>query len=158
MCGGAFLFELLLHPVQFSARGGDPALNLLLLCGVHLRQSFPELPAGAAQNGGGHLQIALQFRFSAGRGATLRFEKQLRRGEDALAHHGCAVAPGGIELTGLARVPVVLREDCGQPLAALQAEAGRRYQILHRHLGRDPASAHLLLDRLRQQFHQGQSP
>jgi hypothetical protein len=145
------------HPVQFPACGGDTALHVLLPGGVHLRQSFPQLPAGASQNSGGHFQIALQLRFCGGGRATPRFEKQFRRGEDSLAHHGRAIAPGGIELAGLARVAVVLREDGGQPLAILQADAGCRYQELHRHLRRDPAFAHLLLNGLGQQFHQGQA-
>lgn len=129
-----------------------------MACGIRGRRSFSQLPAGAAQNVGGHLQIALQLRLCAGHGATLRFEKQFRRGEDALSRRGRAVAPGGIELAGLARVALVLREDGGQALAVLEADAGRRDQVFHGGLRRNPAVAHLLLNGLGQQLHQGQPP
>ena len=86
MCDGTFLSDLFGHAIQFPACGGDAAVNVLLLGGVHVRKRFPQLPAGAAQNGGGHLQIALQLRPSARHGPALRFEKQFRRGENALAH------------------------------------------------------------------------
>jgi hypothetical protein len=52
----------------------------------------------------------------------------------------------------------MLGEDGGHPLAILQALARRRHQKLHRHLGRDFALAHLLLDRFRQSLHQRQPP
>lgn len=44
------------------------------------------------------------------------------------------------------------------PLAVVQADTRHRHQILHRHVRRDPALAHLLLDALRQQLHQRQPP
>ena len=44
------------------------------------------------------------------------------------------------------------------PLAILQLDAGHRHQKLHRHVRGDFALSHLLLDRLRQQFHQRQPP
>jgi hypothetical protein len=55
-----FLFDSFRHPVELPARAFDPALHLLLLFAAHLRQSFREPPAGAAQDGRGHLQIALE--------------------------------------------------------------------------------------------------
>ena len=49
------------HPVEFPAGAFDLALRLLLLCGVHLRQSFGEPAAGTPQDGKRHFQIALDL-------------------------------------------------------------------------------------------------
>ena len=78
------------HTVQFPVRTFDLALRLLLLCGVHLRQSFGEPAAGTPQNGKRHLQIALDL---FGRGGlhdlrlALRFQKQFRFAENALTNY-----------------------------------------------------------------------
>jgi hypothetical protein len=52
----------------------------------------------------------------------------------------------------------MLGEDRRHPLAILQALARHRYQKLHRHLRRDLALAHLLLDGFRQNLRQRQPP
>jgi len=52
-------------------------------------------------------------------------------------------------LAGFTRIAVMLSEDRRHPLAILQALAGHRHQKLQRHLCRDFALAHLLLDRFR---------
>jgi hypothetical protein len=88
----------------------------------------------------------------------LRFEKQLRRFQDAFADRGRPLAPGGIQLAGCARLAVMLGEDRRHPLAILQALARYRHQKLQRHLRQDLALAHLLLDGFRQNLHQRQSP
>jgi hypothetical protein len=67
-------------------------------------------------------------------------------------------APGRVQLAGFARVAVMFGKDSSHPLAVLQALPGGRHQKLHRHLGRDLALAHLLLDGLRQKLHQRQPP
>jgi hypothetical protein len=96
-----FLSDSFRHPVQFPARTFDLSLRLLLLCGVHLPQSFGEPAAGATQNGKRHLQIALNL---FGRGGlrrlwlALRFQKQFRFGENALTNDPRAFAPGGVKL------------------------------------------------------------
>lgn len=114
----------------------------------------------AVDDGGGHLQIAQQF--GAGRGVRgrlpLHFEKQLRLLENACAHHRRAIAPGRIELRGLPRIAMVPHKDGRQALAGLQADPRHRHQKLHGHVRREAALAYLLLDRLRQQFHQRQAP
>jgi len=139
----------------------DLALGIVLLRRAHLRQCFRQPAAGTPQNGGGHFQIALErgrlgcFRR---RRSPLRFEKQLRRSEQALAHRPRTVPPGGIELPGFPRLAVMLREGRGHPFAVIQTDAGHRHQILHRNLCRHFALAHELLNRLRQQFHQRQAP
>ena len=84
-----FLSDSLLQPVQFAPRAFQLALRLFLLLAVHLRQGFGEPPAGAFEEGHRHLQIALE----CGRGRPgggrlpLRFQKQFRFSEDALANH-----------------------------------------------------------------------
>jgi len=79
----------------------------------------------------------------------LRFEEQLGIFQNAFANRTRALAPGGIQLTGLACIAVMLGEDGGHPLAVIQALARHRHQKLQGHLRRDPAFTHLLLDRFR---------
>jgi len=117
---------------------------------IHLRQSIGEPPAGAMQNGHRHLQIAVECGRPDSRRLPLRFQKQLRLGEDALADHARAVPPGGIELSGLPRVTAVLNECSGHPRAVIPADSRDGHEILHRHLRRDRSCAHLLLDGFRQ--------
>jgi hypothetical protein len=112
------------------------------------------------QDGHRHFQCALQGcrGRSGGRRLPLRFQKQFRLGQDALADHARAVPPGGIELPGLPRVTTVLDQGGGHLRALLQADARHRDEILHGQLRGDLAFAHLLLDGFRQQLHQRQAP
>jgi len=67
----------------------DLALGIVLLRRAHLRQCFRQPAAGTPQKGRGHFQIALEcgrVLCLRRRRSPLRFEKQLRRGEQALAH------------------------------------------------------------------------
>ena len=147
-----FLSDARRHPLQLAARAFDLSLRVFQLRASHLRQSFGEPPAGATQDGNGHLQVVLQGnrRGTGGRRLPLRFQKQFRLGEHARANYARAVPPGGIELTGLPRVAMMLDEDGGHPLAVLHVDTRHRHQILHRQLRRQLAFAHLLLDRFRQ--------
>jgi hypothetical protein len=158
--GFLFLSDARRHPLQFPARAFDPTLRLLLLPAIHLRQGFAEPPAGAMQDGRRHFQFALQGRRGGpgGRRLPLRFQKQFRLGQDALADHARAIPPGGIELSSLPRGAMVLDESGSHLRALLQADARYRHQILHGQLRGDLAFAHLLLDGFRQQFHQRQAP
>jgi hypothetical protein len=52
----------------------------------------------------------------------------------------------------------MLDEHSGHALTVVQSDARHRHQKLHRQMRGDLAFAHLLLDGLRQQFHQRQSP
>jgi len=117
---------------------------------------------GAVQDRGDHLQIAYYFSGSSRRAflrlLPLRFEEQGGIIQNPFADRGRSLSPGGIQLAGCARIAMMLGEDGGHPLAILQALACYRHQKLHRHLRRDLALAHLLLDALRQQFHQRQPP
>lgn len=160
MLGFPLLSDPFRHPVELTARTFDPLLRLFLLPVIHLRQGVGKTPAGAMQDGSRHLQFALQD----GRGRPglrwlpLRFQKQFRLGEDALADYARAVPPRGIELSGLASVATVLDEGGGHPLAVLRVDSRHRHQVLHRQLRAQHTFPHLLLDRLRQQFDQRQAP
>jgi hypothetical protein len=158
--GFLFLSDARRHPLQFPARAFDLTLHLFLLPVVHLRQGFGEPPAGAMQDGHRHFQFALHSRRGrpGGRWLPLRFQKQFRLGQDALADHPRAVPPSGIELSGLPRVATVPDESGGHLRALRLADARYRHQILDRQLRGDPAFAHLLLDGFRQQLDQRQAP
>jgi len=132
------------------------------LPGVHLHHCRSGQAAMRAVHHRHHdLQIAHQLRDARRRGGfrfrlPLRFEEQIRRIEDALADRRRAIAPGGIQLPGFARIAVMRCEDRGHPLAVLQVDAGHRHQELHRDVRRDFALPHLLLDRFGQEFDQRQ--
>jgi len=149
---------------------------LFLLRAIHLRQSFRQPPAGTTQNGNGHLQIALEFYRSgpADWRLPLRFQKQFRLGEDALANCwrlalSCpglserqdghaplpvvrAIAPGAIQLSGLPRVTTVFNESGSHSLAMVHVDSRHRHHILHGQLRRDLSFAYLLLYRFRQKL------
>ena len=146
--------------MQLPARAFDPLLGLLPLPAVHLHQGLAQPPAGAVQNGQRHLQIALHLfhRRLGWRRLPLRFPKQFRLGQDALARHPRPLAPRRVELPRLPRVATVRHQGGRHPLAVVRIHPRHRHQILHRHLRRELAFAHLLLDRFRQQLHQRQSP
>jgi hypothetical protein len=144
-----FLSDSFRHPVQFPAGTLDLSLRLLLLCGVHLRQSSGEPAAGTPQNGKGHFQIALNLFGRRGLcrlWLPLRFQQQFRFGENALANHAGAFAPGGVKLRRLPAIAAVLHECVRHPLAIVRADARHRHQILHRDLGAEVSFAYTLLD------------
>ena len=155
-----FLSHSRRHPVQFPSRTFDLASRLFLLRASHLRQGFGQPPASSMQDGYRHLQIVLESSrgWLGGWRLPLRFQKQCRLGEDALADHARALAPGGIELPRLPRITTVLDQSGGHPLTVLHADSRHRHQILHGQLCAKRAFAHLLLNRFRQQLDQRQSP
>lgn len=126
--------------------------------GLPARQSS----LGAVQNGGRHVQIALQGggpgRARRRLGGRLGLEEQLGLVEQTLADQGRGVAPGRIQLPGLPRIAVMLGEHRGHALAVVQADARYRHQELHGHVGGDAALTHLLLEGFREKIDQGQSP
>jgi hypothetical protein len=125
---------------------------LPLLCAVHLRQRFGELSAGAAQNSKRRLQIAPDLFGCCGLRADrlpLRFQKQFRLGEDALASGSRPFAPGGVQLRSLSRIAAVLYERGGHALTVVRAHSRDGHQILHRSLRGKAAFAYSPLDRFR---------
>ena len=125
---------------------------MFLLRDVHLRQSFGELTAGAAQNGESHLQVALDL-FGCGRlrlWLSLCFQKQFRFGENALSNHARSFPPGGVKLRRLPCIAAVLHERRGHSLAVFGTDASHRHQILHGDLGGDVSLADMPLDSFRQ--------
>ena len=128
---------------------------------VHFRERHGEPPVRALHDGGRHFQIACE------RGSlcsswrlrlALRFQKQFRRGEDALAHLARALPPGCIELPGFAGSATMRGESGGHAIAIVQVNARHRHQILHRQLRCDLSFTDLLLDGFGQKFDQPQSP
>jgi len=127
-----------LPPIQ-SARAGQPPLR-------------------ATHEGGRHLQIAQQFGMRRLALLPLRFEEQLRRLQQPFADSARTLAPGGVQKACFARLRVALGENAGHPPAVFQALTRHWRQKLHGHLRRDLPLPHLLLNRLRQNLHQRQSP
>ena len=147
--------------MEFPARIFQLALRLFLLWASHLRKRFGKPPSGATQDGDHHIQIALHLfhrRRLGCRRRSLRFQKQFRLGENAFADRARAVAPGRIQLPGLPRIAAVRDESGRHARAVAGVDSRHRHQILHRHLRREFSFAYLLLDRFRQQLHQGQPP
>lgn len=147
-----FLSDSRRHSLQFAARAFDVPLRLFLSRTIHLRQRFDQPPVGATQDDGGHLQLALQRQRGRARRRrwALRFQKQFRLGEDALAHHARAVAPGGVEQRGLAIIATVLDETGRHSFAVLDADSHHWHEMFHRHLRGDVPIANLLLNDFRQ--------
>ncbi len=138
------------------------SLDLLPRRGALLLIEIQCLGAGqpsirAIQDRRRHLKIADEF--AGGPGwrfvlfLPLGFEKQRGIVQDALADRSRSTPPGSIQLAGLACVAVMFGEDRRHALAVFQAVARRRDQKPHRHLRRDLACAHLLLNRFRQLLH-----
>jgi len=137
--------ELLFDPLDLLPRTSP--LRIIQLHGRRAGQ-----PAmGAVYNRGDHLQIADQFRTRPGRGflLPLRFEKQRRILQNALANRGRSSPPGRIQLSGFPRVAVLLGENGRHALAVFQALAGYWHQKLHGCRRRDLALPHLLLNGFR---------
>jgi len=145
-----FLSDPFRHPIQFPAGTLDLALRLLLLCGVHLRQSFAEPASGTPQNGKCHLQIALDLlgrRWLRRLRLSLRFQKQFRFGENTLANHARAFPPGSVKLRCLPRIATVLHEYVCHALTVVRADSRHGHQILHRDLGCEASIPDVPLDR-----------
>jgi hypothetical protein len=146
--------ELLLNALDLMPRG-------LGLLGIQFGGSCArQSPLGAVHNRYRHFQIAQQF--GAGPGwslllrLSLRFEEQLGIVQNAFADRRRTLAPRAIQLARFPCIAVVLGEDRRHPLAIFQVLPCHRHQKLQRHLRRNLAFAHLLLDRFRQNFHQCQ--
>ena len=148
--------ELVFHALDLLPRGG--ALLLVQL----QRFCAGNAAVRAVHDRNCHLQIADQFSSCAGGRfllrLPLRFEEQRGIVQNAFSDRGRSSPPSPIQLAGFACLAGMFGEDRRHPLAVFQAVARRRDQKSHRHLRRDLARAHLLLDRFRQKLHQGQPP
>ena len=70
-----FPFDSVDHAREFALQLLDAALRLLLLAGVHLRQSFAKLAVDSIEYGGGDCEIAFEFaKGRRGRACSLRLE------------------------------------------------------------------------------------
>ena len=146
--------QLFFNPLDLLSRRGT-LLRIQLLC-----RPAGEPSMGAVHDRAHHLQIADQFGGRPGREflLPLRFEKQRRIFQNALADGRRSPAPGGVQLARLACGAVMLHENGRHALAVFQALTGHRHQKLHRYLRCNLAFANLPLDRFRQQLHQRQAP
>ena len=127
--------DLVVHPgalrlVQFHRRAG-------------------ETPVGSPRNRYNHFQITIQFHHGR-RGRLccmlpLRLQKQLRLIQKPLANRRCSAAPGRIQLPRFSTAQPIPGKPLGQAPAVVRLGPRHRHQVLHRHMRRDPAIAHLLL-------------
>jgi hypothetical protein len=76
----------------------------------------------------------------------LRFQKQFRFGENALANQTRAFAPGGVKLRGLPAIASVLHQCSRHPLTVVRTDPRDGNQILHRYLRGEVSFAHMPLD------------
>ncbi len=139
----------------FGALDASPCA--LAFAAIHDLRGAGQPAAGPLGDRRHHLQIAQQFGGCRYR-LPLRFQKQPRLRQNPLPHRRRRSAPGRIQLARLAARETMRRQHRRHPLAVLRVGARHRRQILHRHVRRDSARPHLLLHRLRQQFHQRQPP
>lgn len=89
---------------------------------------------------------------------SLRLEKQLRLLQKPVTNRPCCASPGGIQLSRFTAAQLVAGKSLCHTPAVFGRAPRHRYQILHRHMRRDRAAAHLLLHTLRKQFHQAHPP
>ena len=87
----------------------------------------------------------------------LHFQKQLGVFEDPLPNRRRGITPSGIQLPGFPAGEVVLRKGLGHARAVPRAGTGHGHQEFHGRMGRDRATANLLLHAFREQLHQRQA-
>jgi hypothetical protein len=109
--------ELLLNALDLAPRG-------FALLAIQIgRRRAGQTPLRAIHDRRHHFQIAYQFGASPGWSfflrLPLRFEKQVGSIQNAFADRRRALAPGGVQLAGFARIAVMLGEDRRHALAIL---------------------------------------
>lgn len=146
---------------EFLPGALDLALQLGALEAIHLHGGTRQAPVGPEGDGHDHFQIAQHGRdrgaWWSGLALPLRFQKQQRLFHNPLADRRGSVTPGGIQLLSLPAGEAMLGQGGGHALAVLGAGSRHRNQALHRHVSRDRARPHLLLDAFRKEFHQSQA-
>ena len=118
--------------------------------GLTVRRWICEVIERAAGDGDDLIEISFQVGFCW----LPCSQKQGGLGENALAGQAFGVAPGVVEVGGLAGGPMLLREDLRHALALFWIDPRRGCQIAHGDLRGDLAFAHQLLHRFRQRFHE----
>lgn len=121
--------------------------------GLAVRRWIFEVIERAAGDGDDLVELAFQVG-RWGLALLARFQKEFRLSENAFAGQAFGVAPGVVEVGGLARSPMLLREDLRHALALFWIDPRRGCQIAHGDLRGDLAFAHQLLHRFRQRFHE----
>jgi len=84
----------------------------------------------------------------------LRPQKQLRLIQKPLANCCCSASPGCIQLSRFSTAQPVAGKPLGHASAVVRQRSRHRHQVLHRHMRRDPAIAHLLLHAVGKQLNQ----
>jgi len=146
--------------MEFLLRLSDPAMDLGALKGIEGHRGADQAPVLPANDGHDHLQIPQQLgdqgRGRIGRVLPLDFQEQLGIFQDPFPNRRRSVSPSGIQLPRFTTGAVVRHERFGQALAVLGAGPRHGHQEFHGHMGRDGATADLLLHAFREQFHQRQ--
>jgi hypothetical protein len=161
---GALLFDVPCETAEFVECVLEAMLGTIQIDSVHHGSRLPPAPAGPTGNGRDHFQIPQQpdcgglcFGLSfADLAAGL--EKERRLFENPRSHPRRAVAPGGIKFTSRAAGEPVGGERAGHLFAVLDVGARHRNEELHSHVRGDSAFPHFLLDRVRQELDQRQTP
>jgi hypothetical protein len=147
---------------QLIDRLMDLAVRLGALRCVQFHRRARQTAIGPPCNRYDHFQIATQF-LHRRRGRNnlmlpLRLQKQLWLIQKPFANRRSGRAPGGIQLPRFTAAQAMPRKSLRHAPAVVRARPGHRYQVLHRHMCRDGAIAHLLLHTVGKQFDQRHPP
>ena len=136
----------------------DLAVRLGTLLYVQLHRRAGQATVSPPRNRYDYFQITVELhhgRRGRLRGMLpLRLQKQLRLIQKPLAHRRCCASPGRIQLSRFTAAQPVPGKPLGHASAVVRQRSRHRHQVLHRHMRRDPAVAHLLLHAVGKQLHQ----
>jgi hypothetical protein len=157
-----WVWDLRCQTAQLIERPMDLAVYLHALRSVQLQRGAHQTAIGSPRHRDHYLQSPVQFldrRHGWSRLLlSLCLQKQLWLIQKPVTDRPCCASPGGIQLSRFtAAQPVAGKSLCHAP-AVFPTAPGHRHQILHRHMRRDRAAAHLLLHTRRKQFHQRHPP
>ena len=147
---------------QLIDRLMDLAVRLGALRCVQFHRRARQTAIGPPCNRYDDFQIATQF-LHRRRGRNnlmlpLCLQKQLWLIQKPFANRRGGRAPGGIQLSRFTAAQVMPRKSFRHAPAVIPTAPRHRNQVLHRHMRRDRAAAHLLLHALRKQFDQSHPP
>jgi hypothetical protein len=144
----------------------DRLMNLAVRLGtlrwVQFHRRARQTAVGPPCNRYDEFQIATQFHHRR-RGRVrcmlpLRPQKQLRLIQQPFANRRGGRAPRGIQLSRFTAAQAMPRKSLRHAPAVVRTGPGHRHQVLHRHMCRDGAIAHLLLHTVGKQFDQRHPP